>query len=98
MDGVIETKKGAARGCKRPKSREETPKEGSGNARRYRTATTCHRNAQNASVLDLIFILIPHSWPAARRGWREAPEPLISMVSSMIYAQTPGLLQSPDRA
>ena len=25
---------------KRPKSREETPKEGGGNARRYRTATT----------------------------------------------------------
>jgi len=32
--------KRAARGCKRPKSREETPKEGGGNARRYRTATT----------------------------------------------------------
>jgi hypothetical protein len=32
--------KRAACGCKRPKSREETPKEGGGNARRYRTATT----------------------------------------------------------
>src|SRR5262249_62022934 len=36
---------------KRPKSREETPKEGGGNARRYRTATTCHRSAQEASPL-----------------------------------------------
>ena len=31
-------KKGRLR-CKRPKFREETPKEGGGNARRYRTAT-----------------------------------------------------------
>src|SRR5207302_5921526 len=49
--------KGAARGCKRPKSREETPKEGSGNARRYRTAARCHRTAQNARAIDLF------SWP-----------------------------------
>jgi len=34
---------------KRPKSREETPKEGSDSARRYRTATICGRAAQNAS-------------------------------------------------
>jgi hypothetical protein len=33
---------------KRPKSREETPKEGSGNAKRYRTATICDRAAQSA--------------------------------------------------
>ncbi len=33
---------------KRPKSREETPKEGSDSARRYRTATICDRDAQNA--------------------------------------------------
>ncbi len=33
---------------KRPKSREETPKEGSGNAKRYRTATICDRGAQSA--------------------------------------------------
>jgi hypothetical protein len=32
--------KRAACGSKRPKSREETPKEGGGNAERYRTATT----------------------------------------------------------
>ena len=53
---VFIKEKGAAR-CQRPKSREETPKEGSGNARRYRTATSCHRTAQNArvkvSVIDL---------------------------------------------
>src|SRR5271156_6748056 len=35
---------------KRPKSREETPKEGSDSARRYRTATTCDRAAQSARV------------------------------------------------
>ena len=35
---------------KRPKSREETPKEGSDSARRYRTATICGRAAQNARV------------------------------------------------
>jgi len=33
---------------KRPKSREETPKEGSDSAKRYRTATICDRAAQNA--------------------------------------------------
>ena len=37
---------------KRPKSREETPKEGSDSARRYRTATICDRAAQNARVFD----------------------------------------------
>ena len=37
---------------KRPKSREETPKEGSDSARRYRTATICDRDAQNASVFE----------------------------------------------
>ena len=37
---------------KRPKSREETPKEGSDSARRYRTATICDRAAQNASVFE----------------------------------------------
>ena len=35
---------------KRPKSREETPKEGSDSARRYRTATICDCAAQNASL------------------------------------------------
>jgi hypothetical protein len=38
---------------KRPKSREETPKEGSGNARRYRTATICGRAAQSARAFEL---------------------------------------------
>jgi hypothetical protein len=37
---------------KRPKSREETPKEGSDSARRYRTATICDRAAQSASVFE----------------------------------------------
>ena len=35
---------------KRPKSREETPKEGSDSARRYRTATICNCNAPKASI------------------------------------------------
>src|SRR5205085_11949752 len=38
---------------KRPKSREETPKEGSDSARRYRTATICDRAAQSARVFEL---------------------------------------------
>jgi heat shock protein HslJ len=37
---------------KRPKSREETPKEGSGSAERYRTATICGRGAQSARVFE----------------------------------------------
>ncbi|MEH2491057.1 hypothetical protein [Bradyrhizobium sp. AZCC 2230] len=37
---------------KRPKSREETPKEGSGNAERYRTATICGRVAQSARAFE----------------------------------------------
>src|SRR6266508_869625 len=39
---------------KRPKSREETPKEGSDRARPYRTATICGRAAQNARVFGLV--------------------------------------------
>ena len=37
---------------KRPKSREETPKEGSDSARRYRTATICDRAAQKARAFN----------------------------------------------
>ncbi len=37
---------------KRPKSREETPKEGSGNAKRYRTATICDCAAQSARAFE----------------------------------------------
>ena len=48
---------------KRPKSREETPKEGSDRARPYRTATICDRAAQNASVFE--------AFPAQNSpGWR----------------------------
>jgi hypothetical protein len=39
---------------KRPKSREETPKEGSDSAKRYRTATICDRAAQSARVFEII--------------------------------------------
>jgi hypothetical protein len=45
---------------KRPKSREETPKEGSDSARRYRTATICDRAAQNARVFNLFPMQILH--------------------------------------
>jgi hypothetical protein len=37
---------------KRPKSREETPKEGSDSAKHYRTATICDRAAQSARVFE----------------------------------------------
>jgi hypothetical protein len=43
-------KKGPLAMSKRPKSREETPKEGSDSARRYRTATICGRAAQSARI------------------------------------------------
>jgi len=43
---------------KRPKSREETPKEGSDSARRYRTATICDRAAQSARVFNLFLMQI----------------------------------------
>ncbi|WGR95405.1 hypothetical protein MTX26_06075 [Bradyrhizobium sp. ISRA443] len=48
---------------KRPKSREETPKEGSDSARRYRTATICDRAAQNARLFET-FPALSHG------GWR----------------------------
>jgi len=54
---------------KRPKSREETPKEGSGNARRYRTATICGRAAQSARAFELILVhirLVRPQCPAGR--------------------------------
>jgi len=43
---------------KRPKSREETPKEGSDSARRYRTATICGRAAQSARAFTTFPMLI----------------------------------------
>src|SRR6185437_7307761 len=55
---------------KRPKSREETPKEGSDSARRYRTATICGRAAQNASV----FGSFP---PQNGTGWQIGNTPII---------------------
>jgi hypothetical protein len=48
---------------KRPKSREETPKEGSDSARRYRTAPICDRAAQKARAFDTFPV---QSW----RDWR----------------------------
>ena len=48
---------------KRPKSREETPKEGSDSARRYRTATICDRAAQSARPFEPF--PVQNSYPAA---------------------------------
>jgi hypothetical protein len=48
----LSKKKGPLAMSKRPKSREETPKEGSGSAERYRTATICDRAAQSARVFE----------------------------------------------
>jgi hypothetical protein len=45
-------KKGPLAMSKRPKSREETPKEGSDSAKHYRTATICDRAAQSARVFE----------------------------------------------
>ena len=50
---------------KRPKSREETPKEGSDSARRYRTATICDRAAQKARAFDTFR---QQTWPDLRIG------------------------------
>src|SRR5579859_2722731 len=48
--------KRAACDGKRPKSREETPKEGSDSARRYRTATICDRAAQSARPFEIFLV------------------------------------------
>jgi len=47
---------------KRPKSREETPKEGSDRARPYRTATICGRAAQNARVFGSVRVQSGTGW------------------------------------
>src|SRR4029450_7545085 len=47
---------------KRPKSREETPKEGSDRARPYRTATICDRDAQNARIFELVPVQCATGW------------------------------------
>src|SRR4051794_4359219 len=53
LSGMARPEKRAARRMhRRPKSREETPKEGSDSARRYRTATICDRAAQSARAFD----------------------------------------------
>jgi hypothetical protein len=57
-------KKGPLAMSKRPKSREETPKEGSDSARRYRTATICDRDAQNARAFKAFPMQISQGLPA----------------------------------
>src|SRR4051794_30677154 len=53
---------------KRPKSREETPKEGSDRARPYRTATICDRAAQNARVFETFPAQSLPGWPLCNRS------------------------------
>jgi hypothetical protein len=53
---------------KRPKSREETPKEGSDSARRYRTATICDRAAQSARVFESFPMQNSQSWAARQKS------------------------------
>ena len=53
---------------KRPKSREETPKEGSDRARPYRTATICDRAAQNARVFETFPTQSSRGWPECNRS------------------------------
>jgi hypothetical protein len=52
---------------KRPKSREETPKEGSDSARRYRTATICDRAAQSASGFEGFLSQYSPGWRLCNR-------------------------------
>jgi hypothetical protein len=61
---VLLKKKGPLAMSKRPKSREETPKEGSDSARRYRTATICDRAAQNARAFTAFPMQNPQGTPA----------------------------------
>ncbi|MDI1264047.1 MAG: hypothetical protein PS018_12405, partial [bacterium] len=77
---------------KRPKSREETPKEGSDSARRYRTATICGRAAQNARVFE--------GFPAlSRQGWRFCNSRLKpSFFNSFRYLVQPLLLRKTCRS
>jgi hypothetical protein len=58
--GIIAQRKKGRLNDKRPKSREETPKEGSDSARRYRTATICGRAAQNARAFEAFPMQISH--------------------------------------
>ena len=53
---------------KRPKSREETPKEGSDRARPYRTATICDRAAQKARVFDTFPVQSSAGLPICNRS------------------------------
>src|SRR4029450_7547010 len=60
-DKFAQEKRAASRN-KRPKSREETPKEGSDRARPYRTATICGRAAQKARVFGSVPVQSGTGW------------------------------------
>ena len=62
---------------KRPKSREETPKEGSDSARRYRTATICDRAAQSARPFE--------PFPVQNsQGWAALQEVLVRLIFALV--------------
>src|SRR5579864_7212679 len=67
---------------KRPKSREETPKEGSDSARRYRTATICDRAAQSARPFELFLV---HSLLKTRSGPARQIRTFIYQNQFLIY-------------
>jgi hypothetical protein len=74
---------------KRPKSREETPKEGSDSARRYRTATICDRAAQSASPFELFPV---HSLLMARLGIQRQNR-LFTDYNQILKYDTDGLIR-----
>jgi hypothetical protein len=74
---------------KRPKSREETPKEGSDSARRYRTATICDRAAQNARGFDVFAVQNTQGWAAL---WKAAPSRF-----SKLFQELPCLIAHRER-
>src|SRR5215218_3104240 len=77
---------------RRPKSREETPKEGSDRARPYRTATICGRAAQKARVFGLVPVQSGTGW---RIGNTTAAGDLCkqNQLLAWISGQAPALLQ-----
>src|SRR5476649_2689256 len=74
---------------KRPKSREETPKEGSDSARRYRTATICDRVAQKARVFDSFPVQSSAGLPICNRSTEANLYYINQLLSEMPQAALP---------
>jgi hypothetical protein len=69
---------------KRPKSREETPKEGSDSARRYRTATICDRAAQSARPFEIFLV---HSLLKTGLAWSDKYVYFRNKISTLSMTQ-----------